>query len=89
MLLGIVGEKVYCWSEEEQRQEHLQESRVYMAGRLNRAVWERERDGRVGTTRGRQQPRGKKGLVAKMADVIQESEKLGERQPRLPAGEFE
>lgn len=72
-LLGMV--EVYCRYGGEHRQGHLEESRVYMAGGLNRAVWEKERDGRAGTKSGRLQPRSKKGLVAKMADVIQESEK--------------
>lgn len=54
----------------EHRQGHLEESRVYMAGRLNEAIWERERDGRVGTKSGTLQPRGKRGMVAKMADIV-------------------
>lgn len=33
------------------RQGHVEESRVFMAGRLNGAIWERERDGRAGTKR--------------------------------------
>lgn len=67
-------EKVYCWYGGNIGRASG-ESRVYMAGRLDRAEWERERDGRVGTESCTLQPRGKKGLVVKMADVIQESEK--------------
>lgn len=69
-LLGLVEEKVYCWYEGEHRQGHLEESKVYTAGRLNGAIWERERDGRAGTKSRRLQPRGKKGMGAKTADVM-------------------
>ena len=50
--------EIKCWYERQGRQGRPEESRASMAGRLNQAVWERERDDRMRTKTGRLQPRG-------------------------------